>query len=128
MKIVYQSSVNTLVIDQTTARILELIINSSNPKSSDTLFGTINRTKTKSGYILLRANILQVSTERGEGAKCLTQPTRFTTTTTITAVADVFRVCRVCNKPTSSQVDLATAGTAVVAGNLINVTYCAQKL
>lgn len=69
MKIVYQSSVNTLVIDQTTARILELIINSSNPKSSDTLFGTINRTKTKSGYILLRANILQVST--GGGGKML---------------------------------------------------------
>lgn len=32
----------------------------SDPKSSDTLFGTINRTKTKSGYMLLRTSILQV--------------------------------------------------------------------
>lgn len=50
-----------MVIDPTTAKILELIINLSNPKSSETLFGTINRTKTKSGYVLLRSNILQVS-------------------------------------------------------------------
>lgn len=61
MKIIYQSSLNTLIIDPTTAKILELIINLNDHKSSDTLIGTINRTKTKSGYVLLRSNILQVS-------------------------------------------------------------------
>lgn len=61
MKIVYESSLNTMIIDPTSAKVLELLINLSNPKSNDTLFGAINRTKTKSGYVILRSNILQVS-------------------------------------------------------------------
>lgn len=50
-----------MIIDPISAKLLELIINLADPKSFDTLFGTINRTKTKSGYVLLRSNILQVS-------------------------------------------------------------------
>lgn len=60
MKIVYESSLNTMIIDPTSAKILELLINLVDPKSNDTLFGAINRTKTKSGYVLLRSSILQV--------------------------------------------------------------------
>nr|XP_046914779.1 mutS protein homolog 4-like isoform X2 [Dermatophagoides farinae] len=62
IKIIYQSSLNTMIIDPLTAKILELIINLADPKSWHTLFGTINRTRTKSGYILLRSNILQPTT------------------------------------------------------------------
>ncbi|KAH9404670.1 MutS protein msh4 [Tyrophagus putrescentiae] len=50
VKIVYESSCNTMIIDPTSAKVLELLINLSDPKSNDTLFGAINRTKTKSGY------------------------------------------------------------------------------
>lgn len=49
-----------MIIDPISAKMLELLINLSNPKSTDTLFGVINRTKTKTGYLLLRSAILQV--------------------------------------------------------------------
>ena len=52
-----------MIIDPVSAKILELIINLSNPRSMDTLFGVINRTKTKAGYVLLRSTILQVCSE-----------------------------------------------------------------
>ena len=61
MKIVYESSLNTMIIDPTSAKVLELLINLANPKSNDTLFGAINRTKTRSGYVILRSSILQAS-------------------------------------------------------------------
>lgn len=60
MKIVYESSANTMIIDPLSTKILEILINLSNPASNETLFGVINRTKTRPGYVLLRSSILQV--------------------------------------------------------------------
>ncbi|KAJ6216605.1 hypothetical protein RDWZM_007762 [Blomia tropicalis] len=63
MKIVYESSANTMIIDPLSTKILEILINLSNPASNETLFGVINRTKTRPGYVLLRSSILQPSTD-----------------------------------------------------------------
>ena len=63
LRVVYKSAVNTMFIDPTTAKLLELIVNLNDPKSPHTLFGTINRTKTRSGYRLLRSNLLQPLTD-----------------------------------------------------------------
>ncbi|XP_054166612.1 mutS protein homolog 4-like [Oppia nitens] len=63
LRVMYQCSDYTMSIDSKTAKLLELIVNLNDPKSSHTLFGVLNRTKTRSGYRLLRSNILQPSTD-----------------------------------------------------------------
>ncbi len=50
-------------IDLSTIVSLELIQNLYNAKSNDSLFGLLNETLTPMGARLLRANILQPSTE-----------------------------------------------------------------
>ena len=63
LRVVFKSAVDTMFIDPTTAKLLELIVNLNDPKSPHTVFGAINRTKTRSGYRLLRSNLLQPSTD-----------------------------------------------------------------
>jgi len=63
LKVVYEGSDNTMIIDPTTAKLLELIVNLNDPKSNQSLFGIINKTKTRSGFRLLRSNILQPPTD-----------------------------------------------------------------
>lgn len=53
-----------MTIDLSTIVSLELIQNLHNTKSKDSLFGLLNETLTPMGARLLRANILQPSTER----------------------------------------------------------------
>ena len=48
-------------IDATTARLLELVCNNLDIRSSQTLYGILNRTKTPGGAKLLRSTILQPS-------------------------------------------------------------------
>ena len=55
-----------MTIDLSTIFSLELIQNLQNPKSKDSLFGLMNETSTLMGARLLRANILQPSTERSK--------------------------------------------------------------
>lgn len=53
-------------IDLSTIVSLELIQNLQNPKSKESLFGLMNATLTRMGSRLLRANILQPSTEESK--------------------------------------------------------------
>lgn len=53
----------TMMIDFQTARCLELVENSNNSKSSESLFGTLNHCATKMGSRYLRASILQPLTK-----------------------------------------------------------------
>lgn len=53
-----------MTVDLSTIVSLELIQNLQRPKSKDSLFGLLNETLTPMGARLLRANILQPSTEQ----------------------------------------------------------------
>ncbi|KAI8513853.1 MutS protein msh4 [Branchiostoma belcheri] len=59
LKILFRGSEQCTMIDASTARNLELLQNTRDPKSQHTLFGAMNYTKTAAGARLTRANILQ---------------------------------------------------------------------
>jgi DNA mismatch repair protein MSH4 len=62
LRIKYQPSEDSMMIDLSTIRSLELIQNIQNSKSRDCLFGLMNETLTPMGARLLRSSILQPST------------------------------------------------------------------
>ncbi|KAI9840818.1 MAG: MutS protein msh4 [Sclerophora amabilis] len=64
LRISFQPSEGTMMIDLSTIQSLELIQNLQNARSSDCLFGLLNETLTPMGSRNLRSNILQPSTER----------------------------------------------------------------
>ncbi|KAI9931445.1 MutS protein msh4 [Aspergillus wentii] len=64
LRIRFEPSQGSMTIDLSTIVSLELIQNLHNTKSKDSLFGLLNETLTPMGARLLRANILQPSTER----------------------------------------------------------------
>ncbi|KAL2354274.1 muts domain V-domain-containing protein [Cryomyces antarcticus] len=59
LRIKYEPSEGSMMINVSTIGSLELIQNLQNPKSSDCLFGLLNQTVTPMGSRLLRSNILQ---------------------------------------------------------------------
>lgn len=59
LKIKYEPSEGSMMIDVPTICALELIQNLENPKSRYCLFGLLNETLTPMGARLLRSNILQ---------------------------------------------------------------------
>ncbi|KAI1384959.1 DNA mismatch repair protein-like protein MutS [Hypoxylon trugodes] len=61
LRVKYQPSENTMMIDISTIHSLELIQNLQNAKSKDCLFGLLNETLTPMGSRMLRSNILQPS-------------------------------------------------------------------
>ncbi|XXG94172.1 MutS protein msh4 [Hypoxylon texense] len=61
LRIRYQPSEDTMMIDISTIYSLELIQNLQNAKSKDCLFGLLNETLTPMGSRMLRSNILQPS-------------------------------------------------------------------
>ncbi|KAI1105460.1 DNA mismatch repair protein-like protein MutS [Jackrogersella minutella] len=61
LRLRYQPSENTMMIDISTIHSLELIQNLQNAKSKDCLFGLLNETLTPMGSRMLRSNILQPS-------------------------------------------------------------------
>jgi DNA mismatch repair protein MSH4 len=63
VRIKYQPSEGTMMIDLSTMRTLELIQNLENTNSKDCLFGLLNQTLTPMGSRTLRSNILQPSTD-----------------------------------------------------------------
>ncbi|KAI9705759.1 MAG: MutS protein msh4 [Bogoriella megaspora] len=63
LRIKYEGSEGSMMIDISTIRSLELIQNLENPKSKDCLFGLLNETLTPMGSRLLRSNILQPLTD-----------------------------------------------------------------
>ncbi|KAF3386872.1 MutS protein [Penicillium rolfsii] len=64
LRIKFEPSQGSMTIDLATIVSLELIQNLQNAKSKDSLYGLLNETTTPMGARLLRANILQPSTER----------------------------------------------------------------
>lgn len=62
LRIKYQPPEDSMMIDLSTIRSLELIQNIQNTKSRDCLFGLMNETLTPMGSRLLRSSILQPST------------------------------------------------------------------
>ena len=63
LRIKYQPSEDTMMIDISTIASLELIQNLQDTRSKDCLFGLLNRTLTPMGTRILRSNILQPSTQ-----------------------------------------------------------------
>ncbi|KAF3898721.1 MutS like protein [Trichophyton interdigitale] len=63
LRLRYEPSEGSMMIDLATIVSLELIQNLQNAKSKDCLFGILNETLTPMGARLLRSNILQPSTE-----------------------------------------------------------------
>ncbi|KXJ96046.1 muts domain V-domain-containing protein [Microdochium bolleyi] len=63
LRIRYQPSEHTMMIDASTIHSLELIQNVQNPRSKDSLYGLLNETVTPMGSRLLRSTILQPSTQ-----------------------------------------------------------------
>ncbi|KAI8964817.1 muts domain V-domain-containing protein [Daldinia sp. FL1419] len=61
LRVKYQPSENTMMIDISTIHSLELIQNIQDAKSRDCLFGLLNETLTPMGSRMLRSNILQPS-------------------------------------------------------------------
>ncbi|TKA80399.1 hypothetical protein B0A55_01892 [Friedmanniomyces simplex] len=59
LRIKYEPSEGSMMIDLSTIRSLELVQNLHNSKSKDCLFGLLNKTLTPMGGRLLRSNILQ---------------------------------------------------------------------
>ena len=62
LRIQYESSENTMMMDLSTIQSLELLQNLQDPKSRDCLFGMLNQTLTPMGARYLRSSILQPST------------------------------------------------------------------
>ncbi|KAI1335601.1 muts domain V-domain-containing protein [Xylariaceae sp. FL0016] len=63
LRIRYQPSENSMMIDISTIQSLELIKNAQNAKSKDCLFGLLNKTLTPMGSRMLRSNIVQPSSQ-----------------------------------------------------------------
>lgn len=64
LRLRYEPSEGSMMIDVPTIYSLELVQNLQNPKSKDCLFGLLNETLTPMGARLLRNNILQPLTDR----------------------------------------------------------------
>ncbi|KAI1128429.1 muts domain V [Nemania abortiva] len=62
LRIRYQPSENTMMIDLSTIHSLELVQNLQDPRSKDCLFGLLNECSTPMGSRMLRSNIIQPST------------------------------------------------------------------
>jgi DNA mismatch repair protein MSH4 len=63
MRMRYEPSEGSMMIDVSTIHSLELVQNLHNPKSKDCLFGLLNETLTPMGARLLRNNVLQPLTD-----------------------------------------------------------------
>jgi DNA mismatch repair protein MSH4 len=64
LRIKFEPSQGSMMIDLSSIASLELIQNMQNTKSKDCLFGLLNGTLTPMGSRMLRSNILQPSTEQ----------------------------------------------------------------
>jgi DNA mismatch repair protein MSH4 len=64
LRVTYQPSEGSVMIDVSTIHSLELIQNLDNAKSKQCLFGLLNESLTPMGSRYLRTNILQPSTDR----------------------------------------------------------------
>uniref|UniRef100_A0A5F8GRM5 MutS homolog 4 n=1 Tax=Monodelphis domestica TaxID=13616 RepID=A0A5F8GRM5_MONDO len=65
LKVLFQGSEKTLMIDSSSAQSLELLVNAQDCRSQHTLFGVLNHTKTPGGSRRLRSNLLEPLTDVG---------------------------------------------------------------
>jgi DNA mismatch repair protein MSH4 len=63
LRVRYEPSEGSMMIDVSTIHSLELVQNLHNPKSKDCLYGLLNETLTPMGARLLRNNVLQPVTD-----------------------------------------------------------------
>jgi DNA mismatch repair protein MSH4 len=84
LRIKFESSEGSMMIDPSTIASLELIQNLQNNKSRDSLYGLLNETLTPMGARFLRSNILQPSTDAEKIRK------RHEALTELTAKEDLF--------------------------------------
>ena len=63
LRVKFEPSQDSMMIDRQTCRSLELIQNLQRPNSKDCLYGLLNQTQTPMGGRLLRINVLQPSTD-----------------------------------------------------------------
>lgn len=63
LRIRFEPSEGSMMIDLSTISSLELIQNLQNAKSKDSLFGLLDETLTNMGARILRSNVLQPSTD-----------------------------------------------------------------
>lgn len=66
LRIKFESSEGTMMIDLPTITNLELVQNLQNTTSKHCLFGLLNQTSTKMGARLLKNNVLQPSTDKAK--------------------------------------------------------------
>ncbi|XP_058842577.1 mutS protein homolog 4-like [Acipenser ruthenus] len=59
LKVSFRGSEQTAMIDSTSAKNLELVLNNRDPRSDHTLLGVLNYTKTPGGSRRLRSNVLE---------------------------------------------------------------------
>ncbi|KAG4433065.1 hypothetical protein IFR05_011459 [Cadophora sp. M221] len=93
LRVKFQPSEGSMMIDLATIRSLELIENLQNAKSGACLYGIMNQTCTPMGSRLLRSNILQPSTQ----ADVLTQ--RYDSVEELSTKEDMFRQIREALRP-----------------------------
>jgi DNA mismatch repair protein MSH4 len=62
LRIRYQPSEDTMMVDISTIQSLELVQNNGFSKSNDCFFGFLDKTRTPMGSRMLKSNILQPST------------------------------------------------------------------
>lgn len=86
LRIKYDPPEDTMLIDVSAIRSLELLQNTRNPKSKDCLYGLLNHTQTPMGSRLLRSTILQPSTQKNEVLE-----SRYDALSELIASEDIFR-------------------------------------
>lgn len=94
LRVRYQPSENSMMIDVSTIHSLELIQNLQNAKSKHCLFGLLDETSTPMGTRMLRSNILQPSTQVEH-----TLSPRFDALDELTVKEDVFFEIRKGKRP-----------------------------
>ncbi|KAK9377113.1 muts domain V-domain-containing protein [Lipomyces chichibuensis] len=93
LRIRYEGSEGSMLIDYSTVRNLELIQNIANPKGLHSLLGTLNTTNTPMGLRLLRSNILQPLTDKA------TLESRLDALEELTQNEELFFACQSSLKP-----------------------------
>ncbi|KAF2419048.1 DNA mismatch repair protein MutS [Tothia fuscella] len=93
LRVKYEPTEGSMMIDLSTISSLELIQNIQNPKSQHCLFGLLNETFTPMGARLLRSNILQPCTNE------VTITTRYDAVEELTTKEDMFFAVRQALKP-----------------------------
>ncbi|KAF2098960.1 hypothetical protein NA57DRAFT_39496 [Rhizodiscina lignyota] len=120
LRIKYEPSEGSMMIDVATIRSLELIQNLQNPKSRDCLFGLLNETSTHMGARLLRSNILQPSTDQP------TLATRYDAVEELASKEEMFYATRQALKNLPDVDRILT--TLIIVPNEHDVTHAEQDI